>query len=541
MPRSRLGPLAVESKLGDDPASSSVWRAIHVQQKRSVAVKIFAAPFGGTPEARTAFSQEWEQLKAIQHPAIARCFGGGFEGTDAYLAYELIDGETLEAQLQRMTRVSWESVLDMAEPLADALAYLHSKGIVHGTIGLDKIMFAGLSPVLLNVRIDRQQSPYKSNKPIGQMETKLQAPELVKDRSAHNIQTDLYAFGAVLYWAITGEPPVSGSSPEEIRGNVEFQVPTSPASVVLDCPVWLDKLVVQLLEKNPAKRPVDATAVKLSLAEVRRRAMSRTGVAEHVSSGFSALQMTDQKDRDEARALLGREVVDLEKSKRSEVEDDTDWHERPVVLIGGLALMMAILLWVVWPASENTLRAEAEALIKQDTRMALSEAKLNPLREMLTRFPEGEHADWARDQVQQVDVRLFLHQLSVKIKNNLPIKDQGELLHKRAQDFTKVGDTSKALDLYHSIVTVLGDDPDYNTAVNAARAQIAALQDADIEDTEASRIVLRQLEQADRFIRDGRVVEAKELWYSLIKLYGDNSSLRPLIERAQDRLQEYRD
>ena len=52
MPRSRLGPLAIEAKLGDHPSQSSVWRAIHVQLKRAVAVKVFAAPFGGTPEAR---------------------------------------------------------------------------------------------------------------------------------------------------------------------------------------------------------------------------------------------------------------------------------------------------------------------------------------------------------------------------------------------------------------------------------------------------------------------------------------------------------
>ena len=165
MPRSRLGPLAIESKLGDHPSQSSVWRAIHVQRKRAVAVKIFAAPFGGTPEAREEFSNEWERLKQLQHPALVRCFGGGFEDSEAYLAHELIEGPTLSSELEQRTRLSWEAVLDLAEPLADALNYLHEREIVYGGLQPDKILFAGLSPVLIDVRIDRVHSVYRSTRP----------------------------------------------------------------------------------------------------------------------------------------------------------------------------------------------------------------------------------------------------------------------------------------------------------------------------------------------------------------------------------------
>ena len=82
MPRTRLGPLALESKLGDHPSQSIVWRAVHIDLHRAVAVKVFTTPFGGTLEGREAFAEEWEALKRLQHPAIARCYGGGFEETD---------------------------------------------------------------------------------------------------------------------------------------------------------------------------------------------------------------------------------------------------------------------------------------------------------------------------------------------------------------------------------------------------------------------------------------------------------------------------
>ena len=67
MPRSRLGPLAIEAKLGDRPSQSSVWRAIRAA-KQLLGESLYGQ-FGGTPEAR-AFAEEWEVLKQIQHPAI---------------------------------------------------------------------------------------------------------------------------------------------------------------------------------------------------------------------------------------------------------------------------------------------------------------------------------------------------------------------------------------------------------------------------------------------------------------------------------------
>ena len=179
MPRSRLGPLAIESKLGDHPSTSSVWRAVHVQHKKSVAVKVFSAPFGGTPEARKLFADEWERLKQLSHPGLAKCFGGGFEETDAYLAYELIEGETLASQIERMGRLSWENTLEIAQGLADAIECLHGNGIVHGSISPDKIIVSGFAPVLLDPRTDRFGSPFRSSRPPSIEQAARQAPELV--------------------------------------------------------------------------------------------------------------------------------------------------------------------------------------------------------------------------------------------------------------------------------------------------------------------------------------------------------------------------
>lgn len=545
MPRSRLGPLAIESKLGDHPSTSSVWRAIHVQQKKAIAVKVFSAPFGGTPEARRLFADEWERLKLLSHPGIAKCYGGGFEETDAYLAFELVEGETLASQLERSGRLSWENVLEVAQGVTEALEYLHGEGVVHGAIHPDKIIMSGFAPVLLDLRIDRFGSPFRSNRPPTVDQTARQAPELIKPETPGAVvsptaSSDLYALGALLYHAITGRLPVAGDSMQEVRSNIHTELPPAPATIVLQCPVWFDKLIMHLLEKNPANRPPSATAVRMALAEVRKRSLSRTGVAEHASSGFSPLQVTSQQDKDEARTLLGRGIVDLNKvEEEDEIPDATVWHDQPWFLLGGLVVLLLLMAWVAWPASEASLRARAERLLAMDTRKAWAEAESEPLRQILVRFPDGPNAEWAQQQVDRINVRQFLHQLEVKIRKNLPIKDQGELLHKQAQALAADGDIAGAIEKYESMITVLGDDPQYKTEANAARYQITQLQVTTDVDRDARKIVRDRLAEAEDFVTKGEVEEAMKIWQGLIDLFGNHSELDELIATARERLAEY--
>lgn len=533
MPRSRLGPLAIESKLGDHPSQSCVWRAIHVELKKSVAVKVFASPFGGTPEARTAFASEWTRLKAINHPAIAKCYGGGFEQTDAYLAYELIEGETLESELSRRGRLSWESVLDMAEPIADALQHLHDHELIHGALFPDKVMFAGLSPVLLDIRADRLDTPYRTGRPPSAAEVAMLAPELLNDPAAQSPRSDFYMLGALMYLAVTGRPPSRGETIEQISGSVRSVTPESPASIVLECPVWMDKLIMQLLDKNPAARPHGAAAVKLALAEVRKRAMSRTGVAEHASSGFSPLSVTSQDDRDVARKLLGREAIAAENEQAT---SGSPWHDRPVVLISGLLLIAAIFAYVLWPLSEDTMRQRAESLINQGSKTSMMQAKNSYLVPMVEKFPDGKHADWAAEQIEQVEMLQAESGLEKKLNRNLPLKDEGERLYAEANRYQRFGDSATALDQYQSMVTLLGDDPQYKAFVNLARRQIGRIENEGGRENEASRMIQARLDQADQLQADGKVIAARKIWYSIVELYGNNGEVAPLVAKAQDNL-----
>ncbi len=532
MPRSRLGPLALESKLGDHPSQSLVWRAVHIELHRAVAVKVFPAPFGGTIEGREAFAAEWEALKRLQHPAIARCYGGGFEETEAYLAYEFIEGDTLAHQIERKGRLQWDEVLDFAIPIAEALAAAHAQGICHGAISPSKIIISGLSPILLDFRTDRVHSIYRNPRSLTPVEMSLQAPEVAADPVAISPQSDIYSLGALMFLAITGRPPISGATLAEVVRNVASEMPPKAASIVLECPIWVSTVIQQTLEKDPLSRPHDASALALSLAEARRRSIGLAGVAEHVSSGFSALQMAKQSDKDEARKLLGRDALDASDNDNG----GSAYHEKTWFLVGALGLLIVFLGWLVWPLNESQMRSRAESLIAEETRSSLEQAKNSYLLPMTKRFPEGPHYQWAIDQIDQIEMVETEHALAVKIKRNLPLRDEGERLLAEAQRFERFGDTATALDKYKSMETLLGDDPKYKPYVNLAKRQVAHIRKRTVEVSEASKMVQTRLAEADKQFDDGNVIAARDIWYSVVELYGNNADLAPLVKTAQERL-----
>ena len=518
-----------------------------------MAVRIFHVAFGGTVESRTEFAHEWDCLKKLDHPAICKCYGGGFEESDAYLAHELVEGPTLADEIARRGRLPWESVLELAVPIAEALSYLHSRGIVHGRIAPDKIIIAGFSPVLIDVRYEDGSAPFRSGpyhfqRPPAPEQLKRRPSESPGLQDAMTRQSDLYMLGAVMYEALTGTPPISGSTIQEVTANLQYQQPTKVASSVMETPVWMDSLVMQLLAKSPTGRPISADAVKLQLAEVRRRAMSRSGVAEHASAGFSPLAVTNQADRDEARSLLGKK---LESRQRGSSMDATPWHDKAWVLLPVLGLLLAMLVWVAWPLNEDKMRQRAEKLLDEGTRSSMSQARSSYLQPMMVQYPDGEHTGWASEQIDRVQMLEAEHALTVKINRNLPLQNEAERLCAEAMRFETFGDNATAVDKYQSLITLLGDRSggedgseeaqeyaEYRPLVNLARNKIARISAAETDVSEAARIISAKLDEADRMYLEGRTIAAKKIWYSIVELYANNSAVAPLVQLAQERTAE---
>ena len=163
MEKSRVGPFLLSNRLGEDQ-SSSVYHAIHFEQRKAVALRLFAAPFATGPEVGAEFAREWDALKSLRHPNIVRCYGGGFEEMQAYLAYELVKGESLASLLARRGQLTWDMAVEYGLQIVSGLEFAHGQGIAHECLMPDKLLVAENGQMqIADFRVDRQnQSMYQS-------------------------------------------------------------------------------------------------------------------------------------------------------------------------------------------------------------------------------------------------------------------------------------------------------------------------------------------------------------------------------------------
>ena len=242
-----------------------VYRARYVVNNREVALKML--PGDVTDKVALArFERELEVLKNLKHPNIVRCFGGVSEDKQRFYAMELVEGGSLEDELQRRGKLSMERVVAYGLQMCAGLECSHQSGVVHRDIkpsnfliGNDKqlkLSDFGLASVSASRRITA------AGKTAGTL--LYMAPEQIRGGEL-SPQTDLYALGCVFYELLTGKPPFVGESPAQtMHMHCRSEIPRV-SKIILDCPPGLDRLIVKLMSKEPAQRPQSAAEVAREL------------------------------------------------------------------------------------------------------------------------------------------------------------------------------------------------------------------------------------------------------------------------------------
>ncbi len=310
-----------------------VYRARYIVNDREVALKML--PKDVTDETTLArFERELEVLKNLKHPNIVRCFGGSCENSRRFYAMELIEGGSLEDKLQEKKRLPWEQVIFYGLQMCDALECSHEKGVVHRDLkpsnflvsksGRLKLSDFGLASVAAARKITA------AGKTAGTF--LYMAPEQIR---GHEIspQTDLYALGCVLYELVTGEPPFLGSTPAATLHMHCKGTPPRPTEKALDCPLALEKVILQLLEKDAKDRPKSATEVGKRLRAVKR----------------AVTVVSTEADGSLERSLAAHQVVDPIESaflKQDALPDAKSIPTIPIWVI--VALFLTLLCSLSW-------------------------------------------------------------------------------------------------------------------------------------------------------------------------------------------------
>ncbi len=288
-----------------------VYRGRYVVKDIDVAVKMLPEDVTN-PIVLARFEREMEVLKTLKHPNIVRSFGGVCEDKQRFYAMELMSGGSLEDQLQQRGRLPWETVIQYGLQMCAALEYLHLNGVIHRDLkpanflldeqGQLKLSDFGLASVIAARKIT------SAGKTAGTL--LYMAPEQIRGGDI-TPQTDLYALGCVLFELLTGKPPYIGDTPAAtMHLHCQAEIPRI-TPIALDCPIALEQLVTKLLQKEPAKRPVDAKAVarELGLVTSKVSVVTKTRAIDGESlrrSPKSPAELQYKQTRDLSRDGSGR-------------------------------------------------------------------------------------------------------------------------------------------------------------------------------------------------------------------------------------------
>jgi tetratricopeptide (TPR) repeat protein len=218
------------------------------------------------------------------HPNISTVFDiGEYEG-QPYIVGPFIGGGDIESLIEKAPehKLPIEQVIKLAKEVCQGLIFAHSKSIVHRDIKPGNVMLTedGTAKIVdfgLAVAIDLSRLT-QSGMMVGTYS--YMPPEQAMGGQVSE-KADLYSLGAMLYEMVTGRPPFVGDDSVSIIGqHISNTPPVSPTWHRADLPPALETLILQLLEKDPEKRPDSARVVLEALESIEAGKISKESTIE---------------------------------------------------------------------------------------------------------------------------------------------------------------------------------------------------------------------------------------------------------------------
>jgi serine/threonine protein kinase len=257
-----LGRYKIESELGRG-GMGIVYKAHDTLLNRAVAVK-FLNTAGVDLAGKARLLQEARAVAQLNHPNIVSVYDAGETDGNPFIVMELVKGTTL----RKMERPQLPEALHMARQICQALEHAHSNGVIHRDLKLENIIITDTQTLkLMDFGLARAADDVRLTAEGTIMGTLTYlAPELFQSEPA-SVQSDLYAFGIILYELLTGQAPFQGPGYTVVMQHIEGKV-TPPSVLNADVPARLDNLVLLLLSKRPEERPASARDVLLELEKM---------------------------------------------------------------------------------------------------------------------------------------------------------------------------------------------------------------------------------------------------------------------------------
>ncbi|MGE0363469.1 MAG: protein kinase [Vicinamibacterales bacterium] len=299
-PGTALGAYEIVAQLGAG-GMGEVYRARDSRLERDVALKVLRGDVARDPARLERFGREARAIAALNHPHIVTIHSTEEADGLRFLTMELIEGQTLDGVLVP-GGLAVARFLELALPLADALAAAHQKHITHRDLKPGNVMVSADGRVKVldfglarmgeaggDHAIDATRAVLTGEGTIvGTMP--YMSPEQVEGRPL-DPRSDLFSLGVMFYEMLTGARPFRAASSPALMSAILRDTPPLVTSERADVPEALARLVARCLEKRPDDRVQTARDVYNELRHLQRQleagvapARSSSGSGRHAST-----------------------------------------------------------------------------------------------------------------------------------------------------------------------------------------------------------------------------------------------------------------
>jgi len=242
---------------------STVYKAHSMRDKNEiVAIKVLKDELSRRESTRKRFKLEGTIIDKLDHPNIIKIFERGEYQDKLFIVMEYLNGRTLAEKIEAEGKIPFPGALPLMKQLADALAFIHRADIIHRDLKPGNIMVTALDPgskedtaKLLDFGLSKMRFQTRITMTgvlVGTVS--YMAPEQISDLEC-SPASDIFNLGLIYYEMLTGRVAFTGDTITHIERQILEATPTMPMELLPDIPGDVNRLVMEMINKNPGLRP----------------------------------------------------------------------------------------------------------------------------------------------------------------------------------------------------------------------------------------------------------------------------------------------
>lgn len=285
-------------------ATGTVYRAVDPLIERTVAIKTLNPnlPEDVLNDVRERFLREAKSAGRLSHPNLVTIYDVGVEGEIAFIAMELLEGQSLQGILRQQGRLDYPVAADLAAQIAEGLEHAHRHAIVHRDVKPANVMVSPAGRAkLTDFGVAYVPSSSMTQTGVALGSPKYMSPEQVLGQPA-DPRSDIFSLGVMLYEMLVHRTPFEGAG-DVVMFELMRRITAEPHRNVSELDSMLPKEFDRILARALAKKPEDRYQRAADMADALRRLLGVPASRERAAQGDETMVLR-QASIDQTSELL---------------------------------------------------------------------------------------------------------------------------------------------------------------------------------------------------------------------------------------------